>query len=516
MIPKDNFQKIIFLGLLVFLGLIILKPIDLATADLGRHLKNGELILSGDFRVLSQNLYSYTFPDYPFINHHWLSGVIFYLVFWIAGFGGLHAFFIFLSLITFWLFFDTEVKESSFYTGSVLALLLIPVIGYRTEIRPEVFSYFFCGFFIWLLTKHAKENGIEKRLYLLPFLMILWVNLHIYFFLGFFLIGIFWLEKYIQKIFIKKSLFSFDKDLSLVLGLTVLASLINPFGYKLFLHPFEIYGNYGYRVLEEQSVFFLQKLIVLPAIAYFELGFGILVLSWFFALFKFKKTTALSSGFISSAIFSVVFSVLGWEMVRNFSLFGLFVLPLASFNLRDLPSYISKQSKYLILPILGVALIFVLVLNSSYFEARNYGVGLSQGEDGGAKFFISANLTGPVFNNYDIGGYLIYYLYPKERVFTDNRPEVYPSGFFQNIYIPAQQDQKKWQELDSKYHFNAIFFYRRDATDWGQQFLVSRIKDPAWAPVFVDNYTIIFLKRTELNRKLISKFELPKQIFKTD
>jgi len=55
-------------------------------------------------------------------------------------------------------------------------------------------------------------------------------------------------------------------------------------------------------------------------------------------------------------------------------------------------------------------------------------------------FFKENNLQGPIFNNYDIGGYLIFNLFPQEKVFVDNRPETYSSEFFQEDYIPMQED----------------------------------------------------------------------------
>jgi hypothetical protein len=76
-----------------------------------------------------------------------------------------------------------------------------------------------------------------------------------------------------------------------------------------------------------------------------------------------------------------------------------------------------------------------------------------------------------------------------------------------------QEDEAIWKIKSEEYNFNSIFFYRQDLTPWAQKFLLARIKDPQWAPVFVDNYNIIFLKRNELNDELIKKYELPKEMF---
>ena len=42
---------------------------------------------------------------------------------------------------------------------------------------------------------------------------------------------------------------------------------------------------------------------------------------------------------------------------------------------------------------------------------------------------------------------------------------------------------------------------------------MTRIKDPLWAPVFVDDKTIIFLYRNKDNKEVIKKYELPKEMF---
>ena len=111
------------------------------------------------------------------------------------------------------------------------------------------------------------------------------------------------------------------------------------------------------------------------------------------------------------------------------------------------------------------------------------------------EFFKSQNLKGPIFNNYDIGGYLIFHLFPQEKVFVDNRPEAYSVDFFKKIYIPAQESDEKWRELDTKYKFNSIIFSHRDITPWGQKFLASRLADKSWENVFTDERVIIFKKK---------------------
>ena len=75
------------------------------------------------------------------------------------------------------------------------------------------------------------------------------------------------------------------------------------------------------------------------------------------------------------------------------------------------------------------------------------------------------------------------------------------------------ESEDKWHELDNKYNFNVIYYYRHDNTEHGQPFLIRRLQDPEWAPVFVDNWTIIILKRNQQNSSIIKRFELPPSMF---
>lgn len=520
------FTLLISVFLISFYSFLLLVPINLATADLGRHIRNGEQLLSGNFDLLYRNYYSYTNPDFPFINHHWFGGVVFYLVAMFSGLIGVQLLFIFINLTTFCLFFSVGKKYSNIYVSSILALLIIPIIAYRDEVRPEAFSYLFAAIY-YLVLKGFSEGRVNKRWFfgLIP-IQLIWANTHIYFFVGFFILGVYWLEGLLDWIRRKHEGANNFQSLTLI-GLAMAAvSLLNPHLINGLIYPFTIFGNYGYRVLENQSVFFLEGVISVPVLVYFKITLGILVLSWIYALyrlFKFKDRIDLPN-----LIFSLAFSFLALIQIRNLALFGFFSLAIIASNLKVLKL---EANKYLLLPTLAIVLIFVLVINPAYFENRPLGLGLASGIERGAEFFAQEKIKGPIFNNYDIGGYLIYYfasakrtindsqsvaLFPKEKVFVDNRPEGYPADFFTKVYVPMQENDDIWKQKLAEYNFNSIFFYRQDLTPWAQRFLIARIKDPDWAPVFVDNYNIIFVKRIDQNADLIKKYELPKEMFKME
>jgi len=473
-------------------GFFLTHKINLVTADLGRHLRNGEFIFQNP-EVLFRNFYSYTHPDFPVINHHWGSGIVFWNIFKIGGFSGLSLFNLFLSLVTFFLFFWLAKKSSGVGLATLVSIFLIPLFAERTEIRPEIFSYFFAGIFLFLLSS-------QKHLWLLPLLQIFWTNLHIYFFLGPLLVGIFLISKKSRPLFY-------------VFILITTACFANPFGLRGVFSPLTIFENYGYRLVENQPVWFIEKLIRNPNFTIFKINFGILFASFILAFRKTKKF------FLPHLFLALFFSVLAWKAIRNFTIFALFSLPIISGNLQNiLPKKFVVDQALILISTTLLVFAFPLVVSDaipSFFPYwHEAGLGLEKENSAAAEFFKKEKIKGPIFNNYDIGGYLIFHLFPQHKVFVDNRPEAYPKEFFEKVYIPMQENDQEWQKQDQKYQFNAIFFSRLDATPWGQNFLVSRINDPQWAPVFVDQYTIIFLKRNEKNEAIIKNHEIPYQQFR--
>lgn len=504
-----SFSLIFLLTFLYFYLLVV--PINMATADLGRHIKNGEELLAGNFNILYKNYYSYTHPEFKFINHHWLGGVIFYLTSILSGFAGIQLLFITLNLVAFFIFFLVSKKYSNIIVSSITALIIIPVIAYRQEVRPEAFSYLFAAVY-YFLCKEYFHGKLKNKIYFLPLLQIIWANIHIYFFIGIFIIGSFWIKSLIIWFMDRgKGSWKILKNMTLVGVLSVAASLLNPNFTEGLVYPLTILNNYGYRVLENQSIFFLENIISVPVVIYLKMTLGLLILSW---IYKFYRVIRIIEDFnFEDLIITIGICYLSLTQIRNAALFGFFALPIISINLKSLKL---EASKYLIYPALGIIFIAILVVNPSYWENRNFGLGLAPGIEKAAEFFKDDHIKGPIFNNYDLGGYLIYYLSPREKVFVDNRPEGYPIEFFEKTYVPMQENENIWKAKLVEYNFNSIFFYRQDLTPWAQKFLIERIKDPEWAPVFVDDYNIIFIKRNSQNEETIKKNELPKETFKTD
>jgi hypothetical protein len=489
-------KTFLLLAVLSLLVLHLCVPINLTAVDIGRHIKNGQLILGGNTEVFYKNFYSFTWPDYPFINHHWFFGVIAYVLFQIMGFKGLSVFYILLLTFAFLLAFDCARRYSNFYSALFFSTIAFLLLVSRPEIRPEGFSVFFTALDFWLLQLFL-QGRIRAWLLLaiIPAVQVAWVNTHIFFFVGPLLTGLFLWKARLNGA-IREGLVL--QRLSLV---SLLVNLINPSGVGGMLTPLNGFKKFGYALAENQTVFFMMhRFPENLAYKYYLIPAFIVILGMVLCLSR-ERAKALPM-----VILGIFITAAGFRAVRLFMPFAFLFVPMAAYFYAP---YLTKKA-------VKVALGFTSVVGMAAicFMPVQPGIGLLPRVNASAEFFKQSGLKGPVFSNYDIGGYLIYHLWGKEKVFVDNRQEAFPPDFFQKVYVPMQQDPAVWRQEQAKNGFNVIYFYRHDLTPWGQSFLIDRVQDTQWAPVFVDDYTVIFARRGSIDQGIIDRFELPQSMFK--
>ena len=501
--------------LAIYVGFLA-HPINLTISDLGRHLKNGELFFQSGF-IAETNLYAYTHPDHPFVNHHWGSGVIFYLIERAAGFPGLSLFFLAVSATTLWLFFTLAARYGSFALAVLLTIIVMPVLITRHEIRPEIFSYLFCGLFLHLLWDYRQGRRGRGWLFVLPLLQLLWANLHIYFFIGILMVGVFLFQS-LMDLTIKKSPAMPShvgqwKVLAAVLPATFAASCINPAGVRGAVYPLFIYQGYEFPVIENYSVPAILRagFQFLPLI-YFLVVFGVLCLSWLYVCVKDRSNFS-----VSNFVLTLFFSAMAWWTIRNFAMFAFLALPLTAANLGRAARAESARwfisSPGIAVAAGAVALLLVLISPIYFFGGGRgaFGIGVKQGNLAALEFLLRENLQGPIFNTFDVGSYLIYALYPRERVYVDNRPEAYPATFFAEDYFPILVDDEKWRRSLDAHRFNAIVVNPSGRSAAAENFTVRRMLDPDWAAVFFDKDILILARRYGVNQPVIAKHELPRE-----
>lgn len=503
-------------SVLIALYVVFLRtPINPLNADIGRHIMNGLLLLEQHdtwWNVLHTNLYSYTYPDFPVINHHWGSGVVFAIVFQATGWAGLHILFIGLSLLALLFFVDTARRCSNEWIAVTMGIAMLPFIVERLEVRPEVFSYLFIGYFVWLLTCVLRGDLPRWWLWVLPVVETLWANVHVYFPFGVFLIGIFGIPALVRRDW---PLFT----LLLIVGIvTAFTTIITPFGVPGALYPFFIFGNYGYKIVENQSVFFLEDwglhktTFMLLRVWSVLLALGI--------VHAFLNKQWKDDNKAPLFLFGITVTALAWFALRNFTLFGLVMIPVGALIWQNTWTWLRPKITEDLDVLLPMSVCSFLIATTWYTHRNDLAAawqyqafGAIQHSDDLNIFLQKNQIPQPIFNNYDIGGYLIFGQYPNMKVFVDNRPEAYPTSFFTDVYIPMQEDDSVWQAQLAEHDFQSIIFYYRDVTNWAQDFLRARLADENWVPVYADQQSIIFVRNTAKNRTLINKHYIDKSMF---
>lgn len=502
-------KTIFFILILGLYSSLLFYKVDffaLSINDLGRHIKNGQILFESR-DALTSNFYSYTNPNFSFINHHWLSGVVFSFLHGLFGFSGLVIFKVAVLLVTLTFVFLASIKKADFWLVALFSLPTILLLKERTEIRPEMFSYLFTAIFLYLLIDSEKNPNSKKIFWLVP-LQILWVNLHSFFFIGILLTAGFLFEKFLLNIKNLKNNPALKK-IALLLLMLLAACLVNPNGIRGALFFLDIFGNYGAKISENQSLSAVKDIywwdisiqLFLP-LAYL-LGFSF--------LFNIKR----------KAIF-YFFAALGaagatFLIIRGLPLFALMFLPAISFNFNkvfiNIKNYIGESWGRIFVVLLIAAFIYTgtslhktSVLSTG--TTQEIGLGLVGSTNDAANFFKKNNIKGPIFNDYNIGSYLIYHLFPQEKVFVDNRPEAYPAAFFQEVYYPMLGQEEKWQEVQGKYNLNVIFFSHQNLGNKENNFLVNRLNDSVWSLIYIDGYSMILLKNTPANQELIKNFQI--------
>jgi len=511
------------MGILVLaaLGVFLLHSATAMNQDLGRHLRVGQIIWETK-HVPQANLFSYTQPNQFFLNHHWLSEVIYYLLYLKIGVSGLIIFNALIFLIAFALIFSLAYRRKYFVISLLVMMLSIGLLIERTDVRPEVFGFLFFALFLFILDRNKEKIGWSFWSLLL--LQLIWVNLHISFCFGWILIFLFFLDRLWERrkvVYLLAKEKKFDKYLVQIVALGILLGLvaiINPNTWRGAIYPLLIFGNYGYTIVENQTPFFLEKLMFDPSIVFFKVAMAALIAS---CLINFRRIR------VFYLLGSIVFLGFAWSAIRNFPIFALF-LPLALVeNLASAREYFSRfmvkwENLWLrkLLRALTILIIFVILTASIYSVVSNryylemtkserFGLAVPS-EAGMAVDFLKQNkISGRMFNNFDIGGYLIWRLYPEQKVFADGRPEAYSENFWQSIYIPMQQDEKQWQNYaDEIYNFDYIFFAHTDATPWGIQFVQRISQDKKWVMVYLNSSIAIWLRDSDKNRPIIQSLNL--------
>lgn len=245
-------SRLLAVAAMVSLGayLAYLTFFRITSNDLWIHLTTGRFVLS-QLRVPQLDPYSYTAASHAYVAHEWLSAVMFQLVNAVSGVTGLILFKFAIIAATVVLLGLTARR-----LGGRLAVLLPVFAGVlylasaRFFVRPHIFSYLLAAWFLYCLFRF-REGG-RRPAWLLAILpgQVLWVNLHGGWVAGLALLGVFAAGETLAALRARfwpagEPAAVPVRELAWLWGLVPAAlavSLLNPYGYRALLFPFELTG----------------------------------------------------------------------------------------------------------------------------------------------------------------------------------------------------------------------------------------------------------------------------------
>src|SRR5258708_18877494 len=134
-------------------------------------------------QIFSTDVLSYTAHGEPWI-YPVLSGILFYVTYLAGGYA-----------LLCWMGAAASAGTAALLlrrdniASLMLAIIAAPLIANRTQPRAEMFTTALFAAFLSLLWRHYRTHGERSALWLLPVLMVAWVNLHLGFVAGLALCG---------------------------------------------------------------------------------------------------------------------------------------------------------------------------------------------------------------------------------------------------------------------------------------------------------------------------------------
>jgi len=173
------------------------------------------------------------------------------------------------------------------------------------------------------------------------------------------------------------------------------------------------------------------------------------------------------------------------------------------------PLMLRRLATPVAVPAVVVALSFLCydVLSSRFYvrERRELraGVGLSAlaYPAGGVQFLEDNDITGPLYNQFEVGSYLLFFGHARTKVFVHSNTFAYPAEFFGQA-VRSQADPDLFRSLVDQYGINAALL--KHTYGRAHSLIAALAKSPEWELVFFDHNSVVFVRAGPLHRELMA------------
>jgi hypothetical protein len=507
-VAMPSVADLIFVALLSALVFTPLAVRLLGDAGIGWHIRTGQQILA-THAIPHTDTFSSTMGGKPWFAWEWLYDVVVGRLEATLGLNGVVWFTAVLIAAVFaWTFRLLMSRATNVLFALVLVLLAVSASTIHFLARPHVVSWLFTLAWFWILDSSELGSLVGNRrgpgrLWLLPLLMLVWVNVHGGFLIGFVLLGIFWLaavwnwsrakegrlEEMLQKVAAAKR----ARDLVWIGLLSSAASLVNPYGWKLHAHVLSYISN---RFLMDhidefqspnfhgiaQRCFLVLLLITFATVAtrglQLRMSTGLTVLFAVYAGLYASRNIPVSSVLLALAVGPL--------------------LPPGGFahDFFQRMSAMEARQRGHAWPMLALIVTFAIAVNGGRVGSNL----LMDAHFGGKRMPVEAvnflekyAVKGPVLSPDYWGGYLIYRLSPATKVVVDDRHDLYGEDFFE-YYLKLVHAEPGWDEFLREHDTRCILLPKESP-------LTNALNQASkWKTIYVDDSAVVFVRDSDNSR----------------
>jgi tetratricopeptide (TPR) repeat protein len=240
------------LALTFLLGIFPLKDTDFYW-----HLRTGDLIRQTG-RVPQTDLYTFTRPDVPWIDLHWIFQIAISWVYQHAGIDGLILAKCAVTCVAMLLLLTARRREWPVWVMVLAWLPALMVLGGRIYVRPETLTLVYLSVFLAVLFRWERYPKLSV---VLPFVQVVWVNSQGLFVLGPILIVFALLDAAMRFGFFAPERRTWWRTVLPASLLTGAACLINPYFITGALYPVELAGTMSNPIFSRN----IAELMTIPA-----------------------------------------------------------------------------------------------------------------------------------------------------------------------------------------------------------------------------------------------------------
>lgn len=404
---------------------------------------------------------------------------------------------------------------------AAIAIISVSIIAGRTAPRADMFTVVIFAAFLSLLWENYKTG--KGRLWLLPLLMIAWVNCHLGFVAGLGLVVAF------AGIDLLEMLFAGERRRAAIARLrrawpwyaaTAVATLLNPWGW----------GIYSALIRQNRAMALHSAWIA---------EWGRLPMSWpaataillfrntrssFYLLLAIAALTlmvALIRKQFGAAILLISAVYLGVAHIRMFAVTACVIVVLGGAYL-DVPAKLVREKirdrRLRFALAAGVVVVFAVLAGVRSYDAvtnRNhspYTFGVGPGWQlpyRAVEFIQRENLPGEIYNTYNEGGYLLWTLGPERRDYLDGRAIPFGTELFHHEaeLMQSSLDSDTWKREVERYHTNTIIL-PLNRFEGALAAVRNFCASSDWATVYLDEVSAIFVRRTPETEELIKRTQV--------